>query len=203
VELILIRHAEPVRVADAGEPADPELSERGLRQAELLVPYLREEGVDALYCSPQQRARQTAAPSAAALGLEPVIRERVAEFDRHSPTYIPIEEMRASRDERFLAMLNDDYSLYGIDMVAFKRDVIDECEAIIAEHPGGRVAVVCHGGVINAYLCHVLGIDKFSFFAPDYTSLNRVAANRKGVRTVLRVNEVGHLRGHDLLVSTV
>ena len=100
-------------------------------------------------------------------------------------------------------MANDDYSAWGVDMGRFRAEVVDAVESIIAAHPGRRVAAVCHGGVINAYFGHILGIGRNSFFTPDYTSINRVAASRSGVRSVLRLNEVGHLRGHDLLVSTV
>lgn len=199
----MIRHAEPVKVVDATGPADPELSRRGARQAELLGRYLAEEGIAAVYSSPMRRALQTAAPLAAASGVEVVVEEALAEFDRRSDTYIPIEEMRESRDERFLAMVNDDYSAWGVDMVQFRADIVATVESIIGVHPGGRVAAVCHGGVINAYLGHLLGIGRNSFFTPDYTSVSRVAASRSGVRSLLRLNEVGHLRGHDLLVSTV
>ena len=43
--------------------------------------------------------------------------------------------------------------------------------------PGEKVAAVCHGGVINAYMTHILGIpDPSGFFYPNYTSIHRVAA---------------------------
>ncbi len=203
MELLLIRHAQPVKIVGATGPADPDLSERGLRQAELLAGYLAEEGIGAVFASPMRRAVQTAAPLADALGAEIATDERLAEFDRLADTYIPIEEMRAARDERFLAMVNDDYSAWGVDMGRFRSEVVEAVEEIVAAHPGGRVGIVCHGGVINAYLGHILGVAKNSFFTPDYTSINRVAASRGGVRSLVRLNEVGHLRGHDLLVSTV
>jgi probable phosphoglycerate mutase len=57
------------------------------------------------------------------------------------------------------------------------------------------VAVVCHGGVINAYLSSVLGIDPILFFEPYYTCVNRVLAARTGERSILSVNETGHLEG--------
>jgi 2,3-bisphosphoglycerate-dependent phosphoglycerate mutase len=203
VELLLIRHAEPVRTVDAAGPADPPLGERGQRQAELLGPYLADEQVERLYTSPLRRALQTAELVAAATGLGIELDDGIAEFDRHDSTYVPIEEMRATRDPRFLAMLEDDFSLYGVDMDAFRSRAVAAVEGLVAAHPGGRVAAVCHGGVINAYVGHVLGLARHTFFLPDYTSINRVAASRGGVRSLLRLNEVAHLRGHDLLVSTV
>ena len=199
----MIRHAEPVKVVGTDGPADPKLSDRGLRQAELLADFLGGEKVTAVYASPKRRARETAAPLARVTGAEVVVDDGLTEFDRLATSYIPIEEMRATRDEKFLAMLEDDYSLYGIDMAQFRQGVVGAVEAIIAAHAGDRVAVVCHGGVINAYVGHIIGVPRNSFFAPDYTSVNRVAASRSGVRSVLRLNEVTHLHGHDLLVSTL
>ncbi len=203
MELLLIRHAEPVKVVDATGPADPDLCDRGARQATLLAEFLSHEGIDAIYSSPMRRAIQTAAPLGEITSLTPTIVEGLAEFDRQATTYIPIEELRRTRDERFLAMLEDDYSSWGIDMGEFRSRVVEALEAIIDTHAGERVAAFCHGGVINAYIGHILGLSRSSFFAPDYTSVSRIAASRSGVRSVLRLNEVGHLRGHSLLESTV
>ena len=203
MELLLIRHGEPRKVVDASGPADPDLNTRGLRQALLLADFLSSESIDAVYTSPMRRALQTAAPLAERLGLRAVVDDDLAEFDREASTYIPIEEMRANRDERFLAMLQDDYSMWGVDIEQFRSRVVAGVEAIISAHHGGRVAAVCHGGVINAYLTHILGLSRRTFFAPDYTSVSRVGASRSGVRSVIRLNEVGHLRGHCLLESTL
>jgi len=54
---------------------------------------------------------------------------------------------------------------------------------------------VCHGGVINAYLAHVLGLDDLLFFEPAYTSISRVRASRRGHRMLVSANETAHLRG--------
>ena len=65
----------------------------------------------------------------------------------------------------------------------------------MAGHPGQRVAVVCHGGVINAYTGHVLGVDNPLFFLPEYTSITRVFAASSGERSIHTLNEFAHLRG--------
>jgi 2,3-bisphosphoglycerate-dependent phosphoglycerate mutase len=61
MELLLIRHALPVRREVLESAADPDLSEAGLEQARLLADYLSEEEVHAIYASPMQRAIQTSA----------------------------------------------------------------------------------------------------------------------------------------------
>ena len=51
--------------------------------------------------------------------------------------------------------------------------VVPAIEDILASTPGdGDVLVVTHGGVINAYVGHVLGIDQDMFFLPGNCSLN-------------------------------
>jgi broad specificity phosphatase PhoE len=62
------------------------------------------------------------------------------------------------------------------------------------DHPGQVVVAVCHGGVINAYVGHILDIPMPLWFAPCYTGISRVAASRRGHRSVISLNETGHLR---------
>lgn len=57
MELLLIRHALPVRREVAQGAADPELSEAGHAHAAHLAEYLASEEIRALYSSPLQRAR--------------------------------------------------------------------------------------------------------------------------------------------------
>src|SRR5262245_49809422 len=70
MELVLIRHALPVRRELLEGVADPELSEAGVLQAAHLADYLAAESIDAVYASPLRRAIETAAPIAARFGIE-------------------------------------------------------------------------------------------------------------------------------------
>ena len=101
MELLVIRHGLPVRVDDAGGPADPELSEEGHRQARLVAGFLADEGITAVYTSPMRRAVETAAPLAEALGMDPQVDDELAEFDRDQHFYIPLEELKAAGDPRY------------------------------------------------------------------------------------------------------
>jgi probable phosphoglycerate mutase len=200
MELILVRHAEPVKIVDADGPADPPLAERGRKQAERMAAYLAEEPIGAVWSSPMQRARETAAPLATALGVDVVVDSELAEYDREATSYIPIEELKANKDERWLAMVEGSFEDRGVDPVEFKKGVVRAMEHIITGNPGGSIAVVCHGGVINAYLAHILGIDRPLWFEPKYTSIHRVLASRRGDRSLQALNETAHLRGTNLLV---
>ena len=76
-----------------------------------------------------------------------------------------------------------------------RRQVAAALERIVGAHPGGRVAIVCHGGVVNAWAAHVLGLEPTLFFQPGYTSVSRFLAAGSGERSILSLNETAHLRG--------
>ncbi len=194
-----MRHALPVRQVNTEGPADPELSEIGHEQAKRLAAYLRTETIHALYASPMRRARETATPLAAAMGLPMTIVDKVAEFDRHQAEYIPAEEMKATNHPRWQAMMKGERLEDDIPPEEFRTDVVTAVDALIDAHPGETIAVVCHGGVINAYLSHVLGLAASNgFFYPKYTSIHRVIASRSGHRSIGAMNEIAHLRGTGL-----
>jgi 2,3-bisphosphoglycerate-dependent phosphoglycerate mutase len=203
MELLLVRHAQPVRVENSTGPADPELSETGRQQARLLATYLGDERLDAIVASPLRRAVQTAEPVAVQHGVAITVHDGLAEYDRESGEYIPIEQLRAEGLPGWQDVLTGNvHRAVGVDPYEFRAGVVDAVEDVIASHPGQTVVAVCHGGVINAYISHILHVeDPSGFFYPNYTSIHRVAAARGGQRTVLSINETAHLRGTGLRVG--
>jgi 2,3-bisphosphoglycerate-dependent phosphoglycerate mutase len=189
MELLLIRHALPLRVDEGSVegPADPALADVGREQAQAVAEWLAAEEIDAIWCSPMRRARETAAPLAARLGLDITIDDGIAEYDREALSYIPVEELKAANDPRWYQVPEQPQHFQGV--------VVEAIERIVEAHPAQRVAVVCHGGVINVYAGHVLGIDDPLFFLPGYTSISRVLAASSGERSIASLNETGHLRG--------
>jgi probable phosphoglycerate mutase len=196
MELLLIRHGLPVRRELDDGIADPELSEAGHAQAQHLAEYLTSERLDAVYASPLRRAYQTATPLAASQGVEIVVVDDVAEWDRNSNEYVPIEELKAANDPRWQAMLRGEWNVHEESPEQFRARTVGAIEGLIASHSGDRIAIVCHGGVINGYLSEVLGLDsgQNGFFYPNYTSIHRVAAARSGERSIVTINETSHLR---------
>lgn len=194
MELLLVRHGLPERITDADGPADPPLAELGVRQAGSLARWLAGRGgVDAVWASPLRRAHQTAEVIADHLRLPVQLDDDLAEYDRHSPHYVPLEELKD--DEAWLAEVAAEWAALEADPAPFRERVTAAVDRVVARHPGQRVAVVCHGGVINAYVGHQLGTDRVLFFEPRYTSISRVVAARTGERTVHSLNEAPHLDG--------
>ena len=195
MELLLIRHGLPERRELESGVADPELSESGRAQAVHLAEYLSDERLDAVYASPLRRAYQTAEPLSRAVGKPITVVDDIAEWDRHSNEYVPVEELRAANDPRWQAMLRGEWTVHEESPQDFRARVVAAVEALVVAHSGDRIAVVCHGGVINGYLGHILGLENpQGFFYPNYTSIHRVAAARSGERSIVTVNETSHLR---------
>ena len=188
----MIRHGLPVRI-DGGEArADPGLATEGKDQAERLAAWWAPHGADAVYASPMRRAQETAAPLAAALDVEVALDIGLEEFDAHLNFYVPIEELRADED-RWKQVVEEWLSPEAeAQRQTFRDGVVTTIDAIAERHRGQRVAVVCHGGVINAYLSRLLSLPGTMFFEPSYTSVSRVLSGDSHQQLV-SVNECPHL----------
>ena len=195
MEIIWVRHAEPERIAPGtGIPANPSLTANGREQAERLGAWLAHERVDAILSSPLRRAIETAEPIAKAHGLTIEIVEGLAEYDRAADHYIPMEELRVTKDERWTAMVEGRWGEFGGEEPAvFRARITQTVDEIIAAHPGETVVAVCHGGVVNVALASVLNLERELWFDPGYTSISRIVASRCGVRSVASVNDRAHL----------
>jgi len=193
MELIVVRHGLPETVVRSdGAPADAPLNATGRQQAERVATWLRAERIDAVYSSPLRRARETAMPLAALHGHTVAIHEGVAEYDRDSSLYIPMEDLKRANYEEWRRVMSG--KLFAEDPADFRAGVAAAMEEIIAANRGRRVVVFCHGGVINAWASHVLGTREVFFFDPTYTSINRFMAATTGERSVISLNEAAHLR---------
>lgn len=192
MDLLLIRHAQPVRIENVSGPADPDLTELGHRQAAAAATWLAKElQLDALYSSPLARAVQTAAPFEAEFGLPATVVDGVQEYDAADASYVPMEHIRADRAAWRSFVQRQVERDYG----AFTATVTAALEGVIEQHRGQTVGVVCHGGVINVWASTVIGLERPTmFFSPEYTSVNRFKAASTGQRAVVSLNETAHLR---------
>jgi probable phosphoglycerate mutase len=188
LELILIRHGLPERSA---ETSDPPLSEVGHDQARRVAAALARHPIDGVYSSTMRRAIQTAEPFAAARGHDISAHEGIVEFDRDSGVYTPMEVLKREDYAAWQAFVSGGS---GADIAGFQAKVVDTLETIIAENGGRTVAVFCHGGVINVWTAHILGMAPRLFFEPVYTSMHRYLCARSGERNLVSLNDTAHLR---------
>ena len=202
-ELVLVRHGEQQidpASARAGDMVDPPLSERGQAQARLVGERFATERIDVVYASPLLRALHTGQQIARHHGLTPIVDAEIREVEifRDMPQdQTPMEFFGRQRllgiRSRMMATQRWDVYPHSESSFEFQRRVCNAIEGILAVHPGQRIAVACHGGVINAYLGWVLGIDRDMWFRPAHTAVNVLRA-RDHIRAVETINDVHHLR---------
>jgi 2,3-bisphosphoglycerate-dependent phosphoglycerate mutase len=202
--LILVRHGQQhipdPRSGPVGDVIDPPLSEIGERQAELVGQRFADQHIDMVYASNLRRALETGRQIARHHDLEPVVLEdlREVEIFRDIPPEMNAVEF-IGRDlmlgvrERMIAEKRWDVYPHSESSFAFRKRTVNAIEAIAATNEGKRVVIACHGGVINSYVAHHLGIDYDMFFRPAHTAVNVVFAGHHGVRAVQSLGDVHHL----------
>lgn len=208
--LVFVRHAQPVGTPEGVVPQgwlDADLTELGRQQAALVATHLAEAKLAAIVCSHLRRAVQTAEEIATRHSVELEVRPALAEIDVYADTPAdvwPADHMGpaawAEAHERFAREPRWEVFPLGENGTQIRARVAQAIEDLVAEHPGQTLAVVCHGGVINAYLAHILGIDVDMFFLPAHASVSVVLASADGRRVVECLNERHHL-GPDGLVT--
>jgi probable phosphoglycerate mutase len=159
----LVRHGATVWHAEnryAGT-SDVALDPEGDAQAERLAAWAAAAGLVAVWCSPLNRARETAAPAARAAGLELRIDERLREIDYgriEGKTMAEAEQLFPEEIRRFKA----DPVTYpmpgGEDPHQAARRAVSALDDIASAHPHGRVLVVAHNTLIRLTLCSLFGI---------------------------------------------
>jgi len=202
--VVLVRHGrsdfdETGMLETARGPQwDPPLSEEGRDQARLLGRRIRlmEPPPVAVYSSPLRRARQTAAAFALDSGMEVVVDDDLTEAFVGRWEAMSFEEILATEDE-LLQRVRDQKPIWsrapgGERGPEFRRRVVAAIDRFLGEHTEGDVVVVCHGGVINAYCGHVLGLQQEMFFMPENTSVNSIVVNGDR-RTIRFLNDIVHL----------
>jgi broad specificity phosphatase PhoE len=203
-EVLLIRHAQQdidsPEGATVGDWIDPPLSEHGRMQARLVGEALSTLNLNAVFASPLRRARETAEAVAQQHRLEIQTLDDLREVeifrdvpgDLRAVDFLGEDLLEAVR----LRMLHErswDVYPHSEPSADFRKRAINAVETAIARNAGERIAVVCHGGVINAYVGHIIRSPFDMFFRPAHTSVNTVVAGDE--RRVLRtLNDIHHLR---------
>jgi len=200
-QLLLIRHGQSTWNAQGRIQgwADPPLSETGLDQARKLAQRLIIEGypIAAIYSSPLLRARQTAEQVAQALGLPVQTDDRLKENGVGQFTGLTGQEVEQQFPEWVAARRASPAWIAppdGEDRGGFASRTAAVMADIVANHSEQTVAVVSHGGILGAYLIHVLemSIHRSSPFQFDNASLSIVQVGEHRIR-LLKLNDTAHL----------
>ncbi len=158
--LYLIRHGESVDAVQDGKTVELGLSAAGIEQSERLRERLLRTGeiqADVLLASSLQRAQETAALLAPAFGL-PVVTDADFEEWRNEDGSLTMDEFNA-----LWANTPDVQKPYfrfvpgGESWLEFSVRVQHALNQVLAEYEGKTVALVTHGGVIQASFLYFFG----------------------------------------------
>lgn len=180
--IYLIRHGKPASVwGEADE--DPGLDEAGRAQAEAARDHLlslpESQRPTRVVSSPLRRCRETAAPTAAALGVEIEIDPSVGEIP--TPANLTAEARPAWLREVFQGRWGEVKG--DLDYEAWRRAVA----ASLAPRAG--TAVFSHYVAINAVMSLLEGDDRVLVFRPDHASISVLETDGEALRLVRRGTE--------------
>lgn len=191
--LYLIRHARSIWNAEGrwqGQ-ADPPLDAIGLKQAHALAERLQDEALAAVYSSPLARARQTAEIIAQACHTPLILDDRLKERDIGAWAGLTLEEVKARYPDVYKPGWHINGPPGGETQASLTARAAAVFADIVAAHPDTTVAVVSHGGTLNAYLAHLFGTQRGAF-AFDNAAYARV--HIKGERIhLLSLGSTDHL----------
>ncbi len=158
---LLIRHANNPTIGKLppGRRPGVHLNEEGKAQAKLLAQRLAGIPVDAIYCSPLERACETAFPLAEHFGLEIHTSENLTEIEIGE--WSGVEFKTLDLDPRWRQ-----YNLFrtgtrppkGELMLEVQQRMVTEIEDLREKYPHGTVAVISHADPIKSVLAHYAGI---------------------------------------------
>jgi broad specificity phosphatase PhoE len=160
---LLIRHAtcDPIGRSIAGRAPGIHLNEAGRRQAERLAQRLSSVALTALYSSPLERALETAAPIAAAQGIDTEVLDGLNEIDFGEWTGKSLAELeRVSGWRSFNTFRSGTRIPGGEHMAEVVSRALRELAWVREMHPGPArvVGLVSHGDVLRGLLSHALGL---------------------------------------------
>ena len=173
-KLYLVRHAESAWNAERkvqGTCPGILLSELGREQARLLGNRLRAIEA-AVYCSDAERAVETAR-LALGNGRDITLMEELRELSLGEWEGRSIEGLLAEKPSLIARWYREPTKVRvkgAEDLFSFRDRIVRTMETIVEESGGGDLIVVTHGGVICAYLTHILGMDLddlWSFSLPN------------------------------------
>lgn len=184
--LILVRHGETVwhKENRYTGSSDVELTPEGHQQAKRLAAWAADNRPDALVCSPMHRARDTAAPVAAALGMTPRVEPELREIDFGSAEGRTLAEI----DSEVLAGFHRDPAANFFPGGENPASAADRCIAVLSglatEFADGTVMVIAHSTLFRMALCELLGLPigryRTVFPALHNCALNTVRLDERG-----------------------
>ncbi len=187
--LLLIRHALNDWVGErlAGWTPGVHLNEEGLAQASDLARRLAEAPLAAVYCSPLERALETAEPLAESHGLAVQVREGLGEVHYGDWMGRALKELKEEELWPVVQVYPGGVRFPGGESLReVQARMVAALDAIRDTHPGQTVAVISHSDPIKLAVAHYVGLplDLFQRLTISPASVTAFAFSRFGPRLI-------------------
>ncbi len=197
--VILVRHATTTTTGKVlpGRAPGLHLSDLGREQARTTAAILANlPAIDALYTSPLERARETAAEIVAATGVRPVIDRGLIECDFGTWTGKELATLRKQRDWDAVQRHPASFRFPdGESFLEMSTRIVTCLQSLRALHQGKTIVAVSHADPIKAALADALGLhlDQFQRLSVSPASMSVVLEFPDGATLVPTVSSLGPL----------
>lgn len=194
--ILLVRHGQTPTTGKLlpGRAPGLHLADSGVEQAKRAAERITAlPRVDAIYASPLERARETAAPIAAARGLKVKIDKGLLECDFGDWTGAELKALMKLPEWQTVQRAPSQFTFpSGESFTSMQARIVDALGRIRAAHPGGVVVCVSHADPIKAAIAQAMGthIDMFQRIVISTCSISAIAYHGGGP-VVLTVNSTG------------
>jgi probable phosphoglycerate mutase len=193
--VLLVRHAVTPTTGKVlpGRARGLHLSDEGRRQADATAKRLAAlPKIAAVYASPLERAQETAAAIARALGLAVRTERGLLECDFGAWTGASLRRLSRKREWATVQRHPSGFRFPGGEsFVEMQSRIADAVRGLVERHRGRAIVAVSHADPIKALLAHVLGtpLDLFQRLVIAPASVSAVVFRPEGA-TVLTMNSV-------------
>lgn len=160
--MLLVRHGLTAKtgIILPGRAPGLHLSDQGRRQADALAQRLAKlPKVAAVYTSPIDRARETAAPIAKACRLALRVEQGLNECDPGEWTGLPLKKVRQKPEWRLVRHHPSAFRFPGGEsLVEMQTRITEAVTRLINRHPGETIVAVSHADPIKAVVAQALGL---------------------------------------------
>ena len=194
--VLLVRHGQtPTTGATLpGRAPGLHLSEAGRGQADKVAEHLALlPKLDAIYASPLERARQTAAPSARARRLRTLVERSLIECDFGDWTGAELKKLAKLAEWSTVQRYPSGFRFpNGESFTEMQTRVVTGIDKLVHRHPGGVIACFSHADPIKSAVAHAMGthLDLFQRIVISTCSVTAIAYGPGGP-VVLTVNSTG------------
>lgn len=194
--ILLVRHGQTptTGLVLPGRATGLHLAEAGVAQAHRVAERIAEmPKVDAIYASPLERARETAAPIAKALKQRVKIDKGLLECDFGDWTGERLNSLMKLPEWSTVQRAPSSFRFpNGESFTEMQTRMVSALDRIRQAHPGGTVVCVSHADPIKAAVAHAMGthLDLFQRIVIGTCSVSAIAYSTHGP-IVLTVNSTG------------